>query len=109
MKDPQLTSPGSIMPAYTWMLDNDLNTAALAAKITAMRTLGVPYPENYEAVALRDLQTQAKEIQADLLASDIQVDDDKEIIAMIAYLQRLGTDVKLDTAMQNLNKRYTFE
>ena len=59
-----------------------------------MRTLGVPYETGYEKVANGDLQKQADIIAADLQKQGVDVTSDKEIIALIAYLQRLGTDIK---------------
>jgi cytochrome c oxidase cbb3-type subunit I/II len=94
--DPRRTSPGSIMPAYEWLAKNELDVSTLQTKIIVMRQLGVPYPPNYENQALTDLRAQAKSIQQNL-ANDpqkIQVPANREIIAMIAYLQRLGTDIK---------------
>jgi len=58
-----------------------------------MRTLGVPYPEGYEDKAVADLQVQYNKIANGLRDGGIDVGENKEIIAMIAYLQRLGTDV----------------
>lgn len=94
MRDPTETSNGSIMPPYPWLLENDIDTASTAAKIKAMQKLGVPYPEGYAAIANDDLRKQAQIITEDLKASKIKADSNKEIIAMIAYLQRLGTDIK---------------
>jgi cytochrome c oxidase cbb3-type subunit I/II len=98
MYDPTMTSPGSIMPRYQWMFDNDLDISQTADKIVAMQTLGVPYEEGYADQAVADLQAQAAEIAAEL-RTQLQdpvadIDENKEIIAMIAYLQRLGTDIK---------------
>ncbi len=95
MNDPRIVSPGSIMPPYPWLLTDDLNTANTAAKVAAMQTLGVPYPEGYEAQAEADLATQADQIAANLKESGIEVSANKEIIALIAYLQRLGTDIRV--------------
>lgn len=94
MDEPTILSPGSIMPRYSWLLDNDLDTSTTAAKIRAMQTLGVPYPQGYDRVANRELMKQANEIAKDLATTGIETDPNKEIIAMIAYLQRLGTDIK---------------
>ncbi|WP_316820929.1 cytochrome-c oxidase, cbb3-type subunit I [Pedobacter gandavensis] len=94
MLDPQTMSPGSIMPPYEWLITQTLDTTTTISKINAMRTLGVPYEEGYEHKANRDLDKQAKEIAADLRQNNIKVKDDKEIIALIAYLQRLGIDIK---------------
>ncbi|MES2809469.1 MAG: cytochrome-c oxidase, cbb3-type subunit I [Bacteroidota bacterium] len=94
MMDPRLMSPGSIMPAYEWMLTQKLDTTTTAAKINAMRTLGVPYAPGYDKIANRDLDKQAQKIVENLQADHIKVKKDKEIIAIIAYLQRLGMDIK---------------
>lgn len=93
-RNPQEISPGSIMPAYTWFLTNDLNTTQTKAKIKAMRTLGVPYPEGYEKIALDDLNKQAVAIAKTIDSTQVESLSQKEVIAVIAYLQRLGTDVK---------------
>jgi cytochrome c oxidase cbb3-type subunit I/II len=92
--DPQTMSPGSIMPPYEWLINQKLDTTTTVAKINAMRTLGVPYDAGYELRANADLDTQAKAIAADLEANRVKVKSDREIIAVIAYLQRLGTDIK---------------
>jgi cytochrome c oxidase cbb3-type subunit I/II len=97
MRDPRSTSPGSIMPAYTWLYDAALDTSHTEGKIITLRRLGVPYPDGYERVATGDLQRQAREIGATLRQGGFQVRDDAEIIALIAYLQRLGTDIKAKT------------
>ncbi|RYY36794.1 MAG: cytochrome-c oxidase, cbb3-type subunit II, partial [Sphingobacteriaceae bacterium] len=92
--DPRLMSPGSIMPEYSWLIDQTLDTTNTAAKINAMRTLGVPYSAGFEKVANADLDKQAQAIADNLAKDKIKVKSDKEIIAIIAYLQRLGTDIK---------------
>lgn len=94
MMDPRIMSPGSIMPNYDWLLNQKLDTTTTAAKIRAMQTLGVPYPANYAEIANKDLDKQANGIAKDLRNQKISVASDKEIIAMIAYLQRLGIDIK---------------
>ncbi|MES2872854.1 MAG: cytochrome-c oxidase, cbb3-type subunit I [Bacteroidota bacterium] len=94
MLDPTTMSPGSIMPAYPWLVDQQLDTTTTISKVNAMRTLGVPYAENYEKIANRDLNIQARGIRDNLNKDNIKVKDDREIIALIAYLQRLGTDIK---------------
>ena len=95
MLDPESMSPGSIMPAYPWLFESDIDTSATAGKITAMRTLGVPYPEGYENKANSDLRKQSEEIRERLKQSGIETNNQKEIVALIAYLQRLGTDIKV--------------
>ncbi|CAN5414675.1 cytochrome-c oxidase, cbb3-type subunit I [soil metagenome] len=95
MREPRSTSPGSIMPGYTWMYENDLDISHTEGKIITMKKLGVPYPEGYESQATADLQAQAAKIAENLRTSGFKdVDQKKEIVALIAYLQRLGTDVK---------------
>ncbi|NDA61359.1 MAG: cytochrome-c oxidase, cbb3-type subunit I [Chitinophagia bacterium] len=94
MLEPQSMSPGSIMPTYAWMLDNPIDTASTPAKIRAMQKLGVPYPKGYDRVANEDLMKQAAFIRIKLEADKIKTPANREIIAMIAYLQRLGTDIK---------------
>jgi cytochrome c oxidase cbb3-type subunit I/II len=94
MEKPTSVSPGSVMPEYSWLLSNQLDISHTPAKIGAMRKLGVPYPEGYEKLAVADLQSQADGIVKRLEDARIITDPDKEIIAVIAYLQRLGTDIK---------------
>ena len=81
------------MPPYPWLASQDICMETIPKKIRAMQTLGVPYPEGYDEKAVADLKAQANKIATGLRASGIQVEDQKEIIAMIAYLQRLGTDI----------------
>ena len=104
MFEPERISTGSIMPRYTWLYTDEINTTTLEAKINAMRTIGVPYEVGYEKIAKADLETQAKKIADNLLQDDdvqkmMKVNnltniDNKEIIALIGYLQRIGTDIK---------------
>jgi cytochrome c oxidase cbb3-type subunit I/II len=95
MLDPRIMSPGSIMPNYPWLLDNKLDTASTPAKIRAMQTLGVPYPNGYDKIANTDLCNQAAAIKKSLKKDKIETTADVEIIAVIAYLQRLGKDIKM--------------
>ncbi len=92
-REPSSMSEGSIMPSYAFMLQDNLDTTDLAAKIHAMITLGVPYPQGYEEKAIKDLDIQAQQISNSLLADSIRVSPKKEVIALIAYIQRLGTDI----------------
>ncbi|HTO17309.1 MAG TPA: cytochrome-c oxidase, cbb3-type subunit I [Edaphocola sp.] len=95
MDDPQSTSAGSLMPHYPWLLENKINNTHLPSKIKTLQKLGVPYPEGYANKALEDYDKQAKEVVARLHKENIKsASADKEIIALIAYLQRLGTDIK---------------
>lgn len=95
---PQDISTGSIMPPYPHLLSNDLNTSTLNKKISVMRTLGVPYPEGFEDRAEKDLQKQAQAIANELKTNGIKCDPNKEVIAMIAYLQKLGRDIHPEDA-----------
>lgn len=83
------------MPPYPWLLTQDLDTTTTMAKIMAMQTLGVPYPKGYELTANELLVRQAEEIALDLQNNKVPAEPNKEIIALIAYLQRLGTDIKV--------------
>jgi cytochrome c oxidase cbb3-type subunit I/II len=93
MKEPSSISPGSIMPAYDWLYEQTLNTSMTQKKLSAMKTLGVPYDDGQITNAVSDLNRQAKEIQTQMAGEKIKIGADKEIIALIAYLQRLGTDI----------------
>ncbi|MGD9900114.1 MAG: cytochrome-c oxidase, cbb3-type subunit I [Calditrichaceae bacterium] len=95
MLDPTSMSPGSIMPPYPWLIKDRLDTTTTSDKIAVMRVLGVPYPDGFEAQANADLLAQADKIAAGLRGAGFVVEGDKEIIALIAYLQRLGTDIKV--------------
>ena len=92
MRQPTATSPMSIMPAYTWMYDASLDDSHIEGKIITLRRLGVPYPDGYEKQAQADLRAQASRIASGLTSSGLQTSADREIIALIAYLQRLGKD-----------------
>lgn len=100
MYDPTSTSPGSIMPAYPWLFTQDIDKETIPNRINALRTVGVPYADGYEDIAVRDLEAQAEEITRGLRENGfdqiegIQITSDKKIIALIAYMQRLGIDIK---------------
>ena len=95
MLEPQSMAPGSIMPSYPFLFDKDIDKASTNSKIHAMRKMGVPYPNGYESIAVADLEKQAKQIATGLKENKIEISEDKEIVALIAYLQRLGKDIKL--------------
>lgn len=96
MVDPQKLNAESIMPPYPWLAENELDTSKTMKKIEVMQQLGVPYPEGYAEKAVADLEAQAAIIAGGLRSGGIEVDNNKEIIALIAYLQRLGTDIYSD-------------
>lgn len=93
MKQPTATSPQSIMPGYPWMYDQRLDTSHIEGKIITLRRLGVPYPDGFERRAESELQAQARTIAEGLTRGGVAASGDREIIALIAYLQRLGTDI----------------
>ena len=107
MLDPRVSSPGSIMPAYPFLFTDDLDTGSLPSKIRVLQMLNTPYPEGYDKIAQSDLEAQAKQVTEDLMKQikssipDFEKQgvhmeglEKKEIIALIAYLQRLGTDIR---------------
>jgi cytochrome c oxidase cbb3-type subunit I/II len=96
MYEPSSISPGTIMPNYPWLFTDNIDTNITAAKIKAMITLGVPYEAGYDKVANADMMKQADVIVANLAKDKITIKNNKEIIALIAYLQRVGTDIKLE-------------
>ena len=94
MMNPVNTSPGSIMPAYAWLAENDLNLEKTTDKLKAMQSLGVPYSDEEVENGLNSLKKQAKGISENLAKDGIALESNKELVAMIAYLQRLGMDIK---------------
>lgn len=92
MMDPRSTSPGSIMPAYPWLYEQKVDDSLLAAKIEALQKLGVPYSREELRNVKESYTEQAEQILSRLEQDGISAQADDEIIAMIAYLQRLGTD-----------------
>ena len=96
MIEPSRMSPGSLMPVYKWLAVTELDTSTTQAKINAMRTLGVPYQDGYETIANQDVVAQQQQIVESLAGDNIQAEPNTELVALIAYLQRLGTDIKLE-------------
>jgi len=94
MMDPRSTSPGSIMPRYQWLADWSYSSADIRASVEALAKVGTPYDQTYLDSIESLVDQQASEIVASLAESNITVGKDKEIVALIAYLQRLGTDRK---------------
>ncbi|MDX5320371.1 MAG: cytochrome-c oxidase, cbb3-type subunit II, partial [Bacteroidota bacterium] len=101
MVDPTSMSPGSLMPPYPWMTTNELDISDLPAKIRTLQKLGVPYPEGFDQQATADYEAQAAKIVANLKEAGVEVASNTEIVALIAYLQRLGTDIKQTSASTN--------
>jgi cytochrome c oxidase cbb3-type subunit I/II len=92
-REPSSMSEGSVMPSYAFLLKKELDTALTPAKINAMRTLGVPYPVGFEKDANKVLMEQANGIVNNLKVDSIRISPTKEVIALIAYLQRMGSDI----------------
>ncbi len=95
--DPQAMNEESIMPRYDWFARRKVNLDMTPAKIRAMQTLGVPYPEGYDEDAVDDLMWQGEMIAADLLNSGIDIEPTSHMVAMIAYLHKLGGDIETKT------------
>ncbi|MDY0090232.1 MAG: cytochrome-c oxidase, cbb3-type subunit I [Flavobacteriaceae bacterium] len=114
MWDPQSTSPGSIMPGYKWLFDNKrMDYSKTEKKMRVMATLGTPYSEEDIQNAQASIEKQAAQIEKNLHADPDFVNSyetskknaiargeefvpmkNREIVALIAYMQRLGTDIK---------------
>ena len=101
MMDPRTMSPGSIMPKYQWLADQDIDVSTTIKKLKAMKTLGVPYTQYEIDNANNSLAEQAKTISDNLKKEGIAIDSQKEMIAIIAYLQRMGTDIKKNKTASN--------
>jgi cytochrome c oxidase cbb3-type subunit I/II len=102
LREPSSMSEGSVMPSYAFMIEQVLDKSTTPAKIRAMQTLGVPYPMGYDQIANEDLRKQADSIALDLKYENIEIKSDREIISLIAYLQRLGVDIsKNNTNFKN--------
>ncbi|MEO9887720.1 MAG: cytochrome-c oxidase, cbb3-type subunit I [Balneola sp.] len=101
--DPNSTSPGSIMPAYPWLLSQNMDMKSMPDRIDALRTVGVPYSSRYPEYAIDDMKFQAERITQGLrengfdVIEGVEITSDKKVIALIAYLQRLGTDISGET------------
>jgi cytochrome c oxidase cbb3-type subunit I/II len=96
MLTPGDVSNGSIMPAYPWLYEQMIDKEQTAKKISALRTVGVPYEEGFEEIANDNLDAQAKKITEGLKMEGYEVANEAEIVALIAYLQRLGVDIKAE-------------
>jgi cytochrome c oxidase cbb3-type subunit I/II len=90
MLDPREVSPGSNMPNYPWLFSAKTDVASLTSKLAVQRMLGVPYPDYKDGELILVVDKQAKAIADDLHAAGAVVEPDREIVALIAYLQKLG-------------------
>ena len=101
MMDPRTMSPGSIMPPYPWLAEQNIDLNSTVPKMRALKNLGVPYTDDEITEANNNLNKQAKLISDVLKKDGIALDASKEMIAMIAYLQRLGADIKKQQTASN--------
>ncbi len=90
LEDPRSISAGSNMPCFPWLITQSTDVAALPSKISVQRMLGVPYPAWTPAEIQSRVDTQAKEVTQRLRADGVYIAPDREIVALIAYLQKLG-------------------
>jgi cytochrome c oxidase cbb3-type subunit I/II len=93
-ENPQAISPKSMMPSYAQLLTSTLDFDQIQHRVDVMSMLGVPYGAAVTTGA------QLARDQASQVASSLQQQgaqgglQDKEIVALIAYIQRLGQDIK---------------
>jgi cytochrome c oxidase cbb3-type subunit I/II len=92
MKNPRDTSPGSVMPPYHWLHERKIDSADVQASVKALRTAGNPYSDADVANVPAALAEQGAAIVERLKDAEIEAEPDEEIVALIAYLQRLGVD-----------------
>ena len=93
MNPPEIT-PGTVMPRYKWLQEDKIDFASIPARLRAMRALGVPYTNEQLANGIEIAKSQAAEVAANIVAQGGPRDlENKDIVALIAYLQRLGTDL----------------
>jgi len=120
MYDPQSTSSGSIMPSYPWLIRNELDKSNTEAKMKTLAKLGVPYTEEDIANAQKSMLEQGIQIEKNLysdpdFAESYEADKkaggdefiemrNREITALIAYLQRLGTDIKVQELEEQISQ-----
>ena len=92
MRDPRSTSPGSVMPAYSWLHRDKYDPADIGKSIRALAKVGTPYVGTDDASVAAALESQARGIITSLASAGITAEWDDEIIALTAYLQRLGVE-----------------
>jgi cytochrome c oxidase cbb3-type subunit I/II len=98
MQDPRTTTPRSIMPPYSWLIEKELDSSDVEARLKVLRKLGVPYSQDEISGASAALKIQAEEIAGRLKEQGgVENIASKEIVALIAYLQRLGKDQAPET------------
>jgi cytochrome c oxidase cbb3-type subunit I/II len=101
MRDPRSTSPGSVMPTYPWLLTASYDAGDVRASVRALKRAGVPYSDGEVEGVAASIADQGEGIVTALAGSGIETQADREIIALIAYLQRLGRDGRAHFAEQD--------
>jgi cytochrome c oxidase cbb3-type subunit I/II len=101
MQNPRTTSVGSNMPNYGWLIDDKADFESLESKLKVLIKLGVPYPKRTKDQIREEALAQGQLISDDLKKSGIEVAPDREIVAVIAYLQQLGKSEKVDPSNKN--------
>ena len=96
MVKPVSTSPDSLMPPYPWLKTDKVDFNSIAGKMRALNMISVPYEASAIDGAVADAKKQAQAIADGLTAQGEAVDSESELIALISYLQRLGTDGQKD-------------
>lgn len=92
MRDPRSTSPGSVMPPYAWLLEWKIDPADVRASLVALKALGTPYDDALLADVEGSLRAQGQGIVDRVRPAGVELAWDDEIVALTAYMQRLGTD-----------------
>lgn len=92
MRDPRSTSPGSVMPPYAWLHTSQVDPEDIQASIRALKKAGVPYTDADVDGVAASMAAQGQGIVTSLTGANLETTSDTEIVAMIAYLQRLGVE-----------------
>lgn len=104
MRDPRSTSPGSVMPPYPWLINDKIDAVDIAKSVRALAKLGTPYAGTDNEWVASSLETQGSGIVTGLASAGITAEWDDEIIALTAYLQRLGRDGRAYLEQQGGNQ-----
>jgi cytochrome c oxidase cbb3-type subunit I/II len=97
--------PKSIMPSYAFLLTNEVNLNEIPPKIRAMRTLGVPYQEGFDSSAVTSYMSEAQKIADELQTAGVAIKPTTEVIAVIAYLHKLGRDISPAGSLTPITKK----
>ena len=79
---PRSVVPESVMPNYPWLMENTVDHTTIAAHMSGLRKVGVPYTD------------------ADIEGAAAAIEGKTEMEAMVAYLQSLGTMVKFQEGVE---------